>query len=430
MTTLLKFSQSLLYFAAIFSFTPLVQAQNEMTANQAYQEALSKNFQANEISPQAREVLRNYRGPTPDEERYQGFIRVFIENQRGFLIPEFVQENRWSPNKPGARYSPMGPSIEDQVWIRNEQGSPQLVTCDRNVSKCRLPQSTRTARSCHANRLLPKGTTFSQIRQPGFDCLSQKAKESDILALACNMYFESRAEGALGKELVAEVTLNRSRNNTLNNRRDQTIRSVVYAHKQFSWTEGPAVVNFRENNADVDRKAWYEALTLAASSLNLDENGVAVVHNPKLICYDYYLSLHNYKSIESFPMWARIYYEASLQTSDRASKPLCIGAHIFMRNPRGTCDSTPRLRDAEADDKNLAFRNDFYQNCLGQPSGDPGREPVPQTPNNAICQAKNLDDAVCAQLSAHPTYNAGGNRILCGRSSPSSGATGKTDSRN
>lgn len=80
--------------------------------------------------------------------------------------------------------------------------------------------------------------------------------QQDIVCLAKNIYFESRGEPMSGKLHVATVTLNRVNHNTLF---DKTICKVVYATKQFSWTDKESKVR--------EGIAWREAQALAKGIL-------------------------------------------------------------------------------------------------------------------------------------------------------------------
>jgi spore germination cell wall hydrolase CwlJ-like protein len=83
-----------------------------------------------------------------------------------------------------------------------------------------------------------------------------KYTQQDIACLAKNIYFESRGEPIAGMLHVAKVTLNRVNHNTLF---DKTICKVVYANKQFSWTDQKTVIK--------DKQAWRAAQTLAKGIL-------------------------------------------------------------------------------------------------------------------------------------------------------------------
>jgi N-acetylmuramoyl-L-alanine amidase len=101
-------------------------------------------------------------------------------------------------------------------------------------------------------------TTFitSTITKPsinGYEYYTTKNyTQQDIVCLAKNIYFESRGEPMKGKLAVAMVTLNRANHETLF---DKTICKVVYARKQFSWTD----TNYKIR----DTQAWKEAEALA-----------------------------------------------------------------------------------------------------------------------------------------------------------------------
>jgi spore germination cell wall hydrolase CwlJ-like protein len=81
--------------------------------------------------------------------------------------------------------------------------------------------------------------------------------QQDIACLAKNIYFESRGESFMGMLHVAKVTLNRVDHNTLF---DKTICKVVYAKKQFSWTNQAAHIK--------DSVAWRTAQILAKGILS------------------------------------------------------------------------------------------------------------------------------------------------------------------
>lgn len=56
--------------------------------------------------------------------------------------------------------------------------------------------------------------------------------------LACNIYFESRGEKEKGQYAVAFVSMNRLQNGNYG----KSMRSVVFAKNQFSWTNGPGPI--------------------------------------------------------------------------------------------------------------------------------------------------------------------------------------------
>jgi spore germination cell wall hydrolase CwlJ-like protein len=100
-------------------------------------------------------------------------------------------------------------------------------------------------------------TTLTIPYIDGFEFYKNKNyTQQDIVCLAKNIYFESRGEPMTGKLHVAKVTLNRANHDTLF---DKTVCKVVYANKQFSWTDQKLKVK--------DGIAWREAQLLAKGIL-------------------------------------------------------------------------------------------------------------------------------------------------------------------
>ena len=100
-------------------------------------------------------------------------------------------------------------------------------------------------------------STITIPRIEGYQYYTNKNyTQQDIVCLAKNFYFVSSGEPMSGKLAVAKVTLNRANHGTLF---DKTICKVVYAPKQFSWTQTDYKV--REGNA------WKEAQALAKGIL-------------------------------------------------------------------------------------------------------------------------------------------------------------------
>ena len=83
------------------------------------------------------------------------------------------------------------------------------------------------------------------------------AKQQEINCLAKNIYHEARGESFQGQIAVALVTVNRVASKLFSN----TVCGVVYAHKQFSWTQN-------KNKKITDEKAWSSALKLATAVLS------------------------------------------------------------------------------------------------------------------------------------------------------------------
>ena len=86
--------------------------------------------------------------------------------------------------------------------------------------------------------------------------LIQPAKTQDIECLASNIYHEARGEGLHGQIAVAQVTVNR----VASGKFQSSVCKVVYANKQFSWTNsGTKRVK--------DTKAWQNAVAVAQAVL-------------------------------------------------------------------------------------------------------------------------------------------------------------------
>ena len=84
----------------------------------------------------------------------------------------------------------------------------------------------------------------------------QVAKEAEIACLAKNIYMEARGESLQGQIAVAQVTVNRARSGQF----QETVCSVVYAPKQFSWTN-------KKTTPIKDSKAWIHSKDIARAVL-------------------------------------------------------------------------------------------------------------------------------------------------------------------
>lgn len=118
------------------------------------------------------------------------------------------------------------------------------------------------------------------------------------LCLALNVYFEARSESIDGQVAVAEVTLNRVAHKDF----PDDVCSVVWDHKQFSWT--------KDGKSDRPREAqaWEQAKAIAAHVLEGKE--------PKLLQDDVLF----YHAAYVNPWWSK-----SFETTGR------IGKHIFYK---------------------------------------------------------------------------------------------------
>ena len=88
---------------------------------------------------------------------------------------------------------------------------------------------------------------------------------SDVECLALNIFWEARGESTLGKELVAQVTMNRVNKELW----PDSVCSVVRERTQFSWTRDGRQDNPRlipgEQWEGVNKEVWEESYRIAVS---------------------------------------------------------------------------------------------------------------------------------------------------------------------
>lgn len=82
----------------------------------------------------------------------------------------------------------------------------------------------------------------------------------DIQALTANIYYEARGEPAIGQLLVAQVTINRAKQEGW----PPTIEGVVKQRKQFSWFDN------LKRYSPKDKEAWDRAEMIARLALEND----------------------------------------------------------------------------------------------------------------------------------------------------------------
>jgi spore germination cell wall hydrolase CwlJ-like protein len=111
--------------------------------------------------------------------------------------------------------------------------------------------------------------------------------DSQVHALALNMYYEARGEGPDGMQMVGEVTLTRVEDEAY----PDTVCEVVYQRRQFSWT------HMKKNHTPAEEELWELSLELAEALLNGDielfDTGATHFLNPR--------------AVKSLPRWARTY---------------------------------------------------------------------------------------------------------------------------
>jgi spore germination cell wall hydrolase CwlJ-like protein len=113
------------------------------------------------------------------------------------------------------------------------------------------------------------------------DAMACELSPTDCLAR--NIYFEARGESTFGMIAVGQVTLNRVKSKNW----QSDICSVVYADRQFSWTQDE-YSNIPEN-MDAYRWAWL----VAGALLQKDSAIIDLTHNAT-----------HYYSGETSPEWA------------------------------------------------------------------------------------------------------------------------------
>ena len=340
-----------------------------------------------------------------------------------------------------------GTHFRDKAWVRNGDHFV-LVNCEMKtpLGACKIPpKKQERGRTCGMDSNLPTGKSFKDyINDPNFDCRSAEARGNDVLALACNIFFESQAEHHMGQRAVAEVTVNRARQNFFDKSGGpQTIRGVVFQQSQFSWTLENVVKNSKIGAASVStqysqrdwqktekRKSWLEALSIAMSTyVEMDQgNGVKIpmISNPMLTCYEYYLSLNFFSDLKDLEDlgWAAKYYKQTKRGSGKGLefRPICMGRHIFLRDPKARCDSRIE-RDSEYEEKHEAFLESFYKDCLGE-TKVPKFDRKSRTPANSLCDKTTLEEAICAQATGHNAVNSVGAPLFCGAEMDSRHGTG------
>ena len=119
-----------------------------------------------------------------------------------------------------------------------------------------------------------------------------------LTCLAMNIFFEARGETVIGQYAVAQVTMNRAKQDPAK------ICKVVYAKKQFSWT-----MEKKRNPWKVDYDGYVKALAIARAVLD------------KKIKLDFSGQAHYYHATYVNPYWTKAFI--------RTAK---VGNHIFYRN--------------------------------------------------------------------------------------------------
>lgn len=140
------------------------------------------------------------------------------------------------------------------------------------------------------------------VLEQKMDYVRYTAKEFDCLAR--NIYYEAGIENRVGKLSVAQVTLNRVKTGYWG----KNICSVVYAPKQFSWT------NIKKRAWIQNKgKNWQESVDVASQVLNYGVR-VKTLNNSLYYHADYVK-----------PNW-----------QDHSKRITKVGRHIFYTQAKGT----------------------------------------------------------------------------------------------
>lgn len=116
------------------------------------------------------------------------------------------------------------------------------------------------------------------------DVMTADLTETECLAL--NIYHEARSESVLGRQLVAQVTMNRKHHEGF----PDTVCNVVRQNKQFSWTHDGKV------DHPANRKAYEEAYLIALSFTKLGQHAQV----------PYWNLLLNYHATYVSPNWSNL----------------------------------------------------------------------------------------------------------------------------
>ncbi len=339
----------------------------------------------------------------------QDQLRVIMrKNERGFYIPQLVRPRRradgslypWDPQYPGMNMQMIDSNHENRVFRSDASGTPQLVPCPERVSleqiqagtSCQIPPPAR-ARSCNFDSdIADSGKTFQEASESGINCTKgPNQPTNEYLCMACNLYFESRGEGSLGMEAVAELTLSDQAHQVRRGQASSTpICDAVYKDYRFSWTLEPAVVDV---SVARDWRAWQQALFLSTQYASQSGSSNPNIHDPKLHCYRYYVSTRTFQNFDSLPSWAREYYSQTMNMGDNF-RPLCIGNHVFMRDPNErNCPQPDITRTRERDMDSETFRRLFFRDCLGV-NDPPLAQRTPPAPPTQLCSQNTIERAI------------------------------------
>lgn len=135
------------------------------------------------------------------------------------------------------------------------------------------------------------------------DC--DRMRKDEVSCLACNIYHEARGESEIGQMMIGVVTANRVKSKRFPN----SFCAVVWAPKQFSWTD--------DGKSDVvrDQRTWRRTRSMAEHILAVHRRG-GTLRVPGVSA-----KATHYHNLSVRPRWAR-HFAAAEQ----------LGHHVFYSN--------------------------------------------------------------------------------------------------
>ena len=119
------------------------------------------------------------------------------------------------------------------------------------------------------------------------------------ICLATAIFFEARDQPIFGQHMVAEVVMNRVEHPDF----PDSVCSVVYESRQFSFTHDGLSDNPKKHTSEIDRRAYKRAVEIASMFLQGGRVGTSSTH---------------YHTTSVAPFWSKVY-----QVDGKA------GDHIF-----------------------------------------------------------------------------------------------------